>query len=59
MESEVQIRCQKKDVSLVEAVKDSCVKEFQEMVKKDCRKDIKCNLTIDHFNPLDDKSNSR
>ena len=59
MESEVQIRCSKKDVSLVEAVKDNCVKEFYEMVKRDCRKEIKCNLTIDHHNPLDDKSSSR
>lgn len=59
MESEVQVRCMKKDIPLVESIKDECVAEFEKMIKKECNKDIKCNLKIDHNNLLDEKNNNR
>lgn len=59
MESNVQIRCMKKDIPLVESIMEQCSREFQEMVKKECNKDIKCNLMIDTNNMLDENHKNR
>ena len=59
MEPQVQIRCMKKDVPLIESIMEQCSKEFQAMVKKECNKDLKVQLMVDTNNYLDEKNTNR
>lgn len=53
MESHVQIRCMKKDVQLIRGIISQCVSEFQTLIKKECNRDIKCEISIDENNYLE------
>lgn len=59
MEQDVQIRCMKKDIALVESIKDECVSDFEKLIKQECARDLKVRVIIDTNNMLDEKNNNR
>ena len=58
MEQDVQIRCMKKDIALVESIKDECVSDFEKLIKQECARDLKVRVIIDTNNMLDEKNNN-
>lgn len=47
LEEDVKIKCRKADVSLVESISAASVKEYQQVMKTNCGKDMVCNIRID------------
>lgn len=47
LEEDVKIKCRKSDVPLVKSISGAAVKEYQDIMKKQCRKDMICNIRID------------
>ena len=59
MESNVQLRCLKKDQALLESLLPESAETFNALVKKEIKKDISVKLMIDTNNFLDEKLGDR
>ena len=53
METKVELRCFSKDIDLIESMSNEIEKDFSEIIRKECGRDIKCKISINKRQPLE------
>jgi len=54
MEREVNVRCRKDDVDLVQGILDEATRDFIDIIKRETNFDFNCKIQIDPYQNLKD-----
>lgn len=59
METDIQLRCLKADTPILESLLEECANDYNQIIRKECKKEMNVKLSIDKNNYLDEKWNNR